>query len=70
MTPYEIISKKRDGMALNRQELTYFIRNYSVGKIPDYQMSALLMAIYLRGFSAEETKILMEVYLQSGKIMG
>ena len=69
MTPYEIISKKRDGMALNRQELTYFIRNYSVGKIPDYQMSALLMAIYLRGFSAEETKILMEVYLQSGKII-
>ena len=51
MTPYEIISKKRDKLELSSEEIKYFINNYTRGDIPDYQMSALLMAIYLQGMS-------------------
>ena len=67
MTPYEIISKKRDGQKLTSEEITYFINGYTCGNIPDYQMSALLMAIYLNGMSAEETMALTYAYLNSGQ---
>ena len=47
MRMYDIIMKKRDGYALSTEEINYFIENYTNGLIPDYQVSALLMAIYL-----------------------
>ncbi|MEJ2637859.1 MAG: hypothetical protein P8184_21560 [Calditrichia bacterium] len=48
MTAYEIIAKKRDGKNLSDREIHFFIENLLKGEIKDYQMSALLMAIYLR----------------------
>lgn len=67
MTAYEIISKKRDGHPLSSEEIGFFIKCYTLGGIPDYQMSALLMAIYLKGMDEEESRALMESYLHSGQ---
>jgi len=69
MTVYEIISKKRDGRPLSSEEIKFFIDGYIHGEIPDYQMSALLMAIYLRGMDNKESHALMESYLHSGQII-
>ena len=49
MRMYDIIAKKRDGGTLNHEELSFAVNGYVAGDVPDYQMSALLMAIYLRG---------------------
>lgn len=69
MTVYEIITKKRDGINLTRQEIEFIIDGYTSGKIPDYQMSALLMAIYLNGMVDEELHFLTNAVLHSGKII-
>jgi pyrimidine-nucleoside phosphorylase len=69
MTVYEIISKKRDGRSLSSEEIKFFIDGYIRGEIPDYQMSALLMAIYLKGMDNKESHALMESYLHSGQII-
>ena len=69
MTPYEIISKKRDNLELSAEEISFFINNYTKGEIPDYQMSALLMAIYLQGMSPKETTALTQTMLSSGEIV-
>jgi len=69
MTPYEIISKKRDNLELSAEEISFFINNYTKGEIPDYQMSALLMAIYLQGMSSSETTALTQTMLNSGEIV-
>ena len=66
MTPVHIIAKKRDGHSLSREEISRFVHEYTRGQIPDYQMSALAMAIYLRGMSAKETADLTDAMLQSG----
>lgn len=55
MRMYDIIMKKRDGGTLSREEFHFFISGYVKGEIPDYQVSALLMAVYFRGLSAQET---------------
>lgn len=58
MTPFrmvDVIAKKRDGDELSTAEINTFIRDYTAGKIPDYQAAALLMAIYLRGMTRRET---------------
>jgi pyrimidine-nucleoside phosphorylase len=55
MRAVEIIQKKRDGQDLSREEIRWFVSGYSQGEIPDYQMSALCMAIFLKGFNPEET---------------
>ena len=47
MNPAIVIAKKRDGLALSREEIGAFIEGFSRGEIPDYQMAALAMAIYL-----------------------
>ncbi|OUP05206.1 thymidine phosphorylase [Anaeromassilibacillus sp. An200] len=52
---YDVIAKKRDGGELTREEIAYFIHGYVKGEIPDYQASALAMAVYLRGMTARET---------------
>lgn len=64
----EIIEHKRDGLKLTRDEIHFFIENYVNGSIPDYQASALLMAIYLKGMDAEETAILTLEMENSGEI--
>jgi pyrimidine-nucleoside phosphorylase len=64
--PVHVIAKKRDGHALTLDEITAFVSGFTSGTIPDYQMSALAMAIYLRGMNAEETAALTEQMLASG----
>jgi len=63
---YEIISKKRDGLALDRDEISYVVSGLVAGEIPDYQAAAWLMAVYLRGLSDRELADLTEIMLASG----
>lgn len=69
MRVYDIIRKKRDGHELSGDELTYVIAGYTAGRIPDYQVSALLMAVFLRGMSEKETVHLTETMLKSGMVL-
>ncbi|HOY45128.1 MAG TPA: thymidine phosphorylase [bacterium] len=67
MTVLAIIAKKRDGLALDAEEIRFLVSAYVEGTIPDYQMSAWLMAVYLRGMDARETAALTQVMLDSGE---
>lgn len=67
--PAEIIKKKRNRVALSEEEIQFFIRAYTDGKIPDYQMSALLMAIYLNSMTEPETLALTRAMLNSGSVV-
>lgn len=67
--PSEIIKTKRNGGTLKPDEINEFILGYARGSIPDYQMSALLMAIFFRGMTAEETLSLTKAMLHSGEIV-
>lgn len=69
MNAVDIISKKRDGKELSASEIEFFIKAYLNGDIPDYQASALLMAIYFRHMSEKETFDLTRVMLHSGDIV-
>ena len=69
MRMYDIIAQKRDGGTLSREEIAFAVNGYVAGEIPDYQMSALLMAIYLRGMTDEETAILTDVMAHSGDMV-
>ncbi len=69
MRAVDIIARKRDGHDLTRDEINFIIRGYTNGEVADYQMSALLMAIYLRGMTTEETLALTEAMLHSGEIV-
>lgn len=66
---YSIIQKKRDKERLTKEEINWFIEGLTSGNIADYQMSALLMAIYLNGMSIEETAFLTDAMLYSGKVL-
>lgn len=66
LLPAEIIKKKRNNLTLTSEEIEYFINSYTQGKIPDYQMSALLMAIYFNGMSPAESVALTSTMLHSG----
>ena len=66
MVPQWIIEKKRDGRTLTNEEIGFFIRGYTSGAIPDYQMAALAMAITLKGMSPDETVALTRNILVSG----
>src|SRR6476660_1619503 len=66
MRAVDIIMKKRDGAALSRSEIGFFITSVTAGTLPDYQASALLMAILICGMSAEETAWLTEAMVDSG----
>ncbi len=65
--PQWIIEKKRDKQPLSRDEITSFIHGYHQETIPDYQMAALAMAIYLNGMSFEETAFLTEAMMSTGQ---
>jgi pyrimidine-nucleoside phosphorylase len=65
--PASLIRKKRDGLSLSKDEIQFFISGYHRGDIPDYQMSALLMAITIRGLEKKEAAFLTESMLKSGE---
>lgn len=67
MRMYDIILKKREGLELTTEEINFFISGYTSGTVPDYQASALLMAIFLRGFSRRETADLTLAMCDSGE---
>lgn len=66
MRMFDIISKKKYGEALSKEEIDYVIKGYTEGTIPDYQMSALLMAIYFEGMTYEETSLMTLAMADSG----
>ena len=66
MRMYDVILKKRSGQELTKEEIEYFIDGYVDGSIPDYQASALCMAIWFRGMSDEETAALTDCMARSG----
>ena len=66
MNPADIIRKKRNGFNLSDEEINYFIKNSLNGEIPDYQLSAFLMAVYFKGLCKEEIRALTSAYINSG----
>lgn len=69
MRMYDMIYKKREGQELTQEEINFFINKYTEGSIPDYQVSAMLMAIYFRGMSKKETYYLTEAMRFSGDVI-
>ncbi len=69
MRAYDLIAKKRDGGVHTRAELEYMVGGYVSGEVADYQMAAWMMAVYLRGMTAEETAALTDVMAHSGKMV-
>jgi pyrimidine-nucleoside phosphorylase len=65
----DIIQRKRDGAELSRQEITSFVERYTRGEIPDYQASALAMAVFFRGMTAAETVALTEAMMRTGEVL-
>ena len=66
MRMFDIIRKKRDGVELSTEEIKFFVENFVAGEIPDYQVSALLMAIYFKGMNERETADLTFAIRDSG----
>jgi pyrimidine-nucleoside phosphorylase len=66
MRAVDVIMHKRDGKALSRDEIRFFVDGVTAGTLPDYQASALLMAIMLRGMTGEETAWLTDAMVHSG----
>ena len=69
MRIYDLIAKKRDGGTHTRAELETLINGYVAGQVPDYQMAAWMMAVYLRGMTDQETAILTDVMARSGEMV-
>ena len=69
MLPQWVIEKKRDGHELGDEEIRWFVNGYTCGDIPDYQMSAMAMAIFLRGMTPRETAILTDAMMRSGDVV-
>ena len=69
MRMYDIIMKKRNGGKLSSEEIRFFIQGYTQGEIPDYQVSALMMAVYFRGMDEEETLALTMAMAHSGDML-
>ncbi|HIV74519.1 MAG TPA: pyrimidine-nucleoside phosphorylase [Candidatus Pseudogracilibacillus intestinigallinarum] len=67
MRMYDIIEKKRDGHVLTTEEINFVIEQYVANHIPDYQVSALLMAIYFQGMTIEESAALTMAIVHSGE---
>jgi len=69
MRMVDIITKKRDGHELSDKEIEFFVNGYVDGKIPDYQVSALLMAILFKGMSDREIVTLTDLMEHSGDVI-
>lgn len=69
MIPVELIRKKREGGSLTEEELRWLLQGYVSGAIPEYQISAFLMACYFRGMSEEETLTFTRLMLHSGDVI-
>lgn len=69
MRMYDLIMKKRNGKELFDEEIESMIREYVAGNIPEYQMSAMLMAIYFKGMSDRETAVLTNAVAHSGEMI-
>lgn len=69
MRMYDLILKKRNGSALTKEEIEYMVQGFTNGTIPDYQMSAMMMAIYFQGMNDEETLQLTMAMAHSGDIL-
>lgn len=69
MRMYDLIMKKRNGEELAEQEIQYMISEYVAGSIPDYQMSAMLMAVYFKGMSDLETAVMTDAVAHSGDMV-
>ena len=67
MNVYELIKKKRDGFELSREEIDFLINGFVNGRIPDYQMTAFLMAVYFRSMSTRESCDLTMAMVESGE---
>ncbi|MCK9212524.1 MAG: thymidine phosphorylase [Ignavibacteriaceae bacterium] len=69
MNTIELIRKKRNGESLSKEEILFLVSSYTKNTIPDYQFSAFLMAVYLKGMNTIETAALTEAMLYSGKVI-
>lgn len=69
LAPAALIARTRDGLPLDSGELRDFVLAYTRGDVPDYQMSAWLMAVYLRGLTPDEASALVDVMLHSGTVV-
>ncbi len=69
MRMYDIIMKKRNGGTLAEEELRFAVNGYVTGKIPDYQISALLMAVWFQGMNDTETAVLTDAMAKSGDMV-
>ena len=67
MRAVDIIQKKRDGLALNKEEIEWLIEGYVAGTVPDYQMSAFAMAVYFKGMTTEEISHMTMKMVQTGQ---
>lgn len=66
---YDLIMKKRNGGSLSREEIEYMVAGYTKGEIPDYQMSAMMMAVYFVGMNEDETLHLTMAMAHSGQML-
>ncbi|HEY6103135.1 MAG TPA: pyrimidine-nucleoside phosphorylase [bacterium] len=69
MRPYDLIQKKRDGGTLTADELSYLLDGFVRDRVPDYQMSAFLMAVFFRGMDPRETVELTRAMVRSGETL-
>src|SRR5262245_62231284 len=67
MNPAVLIAKKREGGELTREEIVFLVHGFTRGTIPEYQMAAFAMAVFLRGMTTDETAALTDAMLQSGQ---
>ena len=69
MRTVDLIHRKRDGEELSPEEIAYFIDGYTRDEIPDYQMSAFLMAVFYSGMTDREVSALTESMIRSGEVL-
>ena len=69
MRAYDIIKRKRNGYSINRSEFVSFLTSFLKGEVPDYQMSAFLMAVFFKGMTDEETADMTEIMISSGTVV-
>src|SRR5258708_1933391 len=69
MRAVDLIRKKRDSGELSREEINFLVSGYTRGEIPDYQMAAWLMAVWIRGMNRSELAALTEAMLYSGEVL-